>query len=319
MAAEPRLFAVLVTFDRPDSLAATMERLAAQTRPPDRLFVVDNGIEAPAEDVVSRYEGALTLEYLRAGDNRGPAGGFAMGMREAMRFAGDDDWVVLVDDDDPPYFDDAFADILTFGVEQMARDERTGAVGISGGRFDRRRGRVMRIGDEEIAGPVTVDHITGGGLPAYRVGALRSVGVMREDLFFGYEELDLGLRLVDAGYMLYADGEAWARRKADKRAKGLLPPEEVSAQRASSISLRVGATSWRRYYSLRNLILILRDRGHRTAALRVSLTRGLLKPILNLVTSPRAAGAQLALGARAVKDGWMSNTGRTVEPGAADG
>jgi rhamnopyranosyl-N-acetylglucosaminyl-diphospho-decaprenol beta-1,3/1,4-galactofuranosyltransferase len=316
-----RLFGVLVTFDRPQALVTTMGRLAAQTRKPDQLFVVDNGADAPADEVVSRYSASLDPVYLQPGENIGPAGGFALGMTKALEVADDDDWIVLLDDDDPPYFDNALEDAARFAVDQLARDQTTGAVGISGGRFDFGRGRVIRIGDSEIGGSVRVDHITGGGLPLYRAGALRSVGVMREDLFFGYEELELGLRLEAGGHSLYADGEAWRLRKADKRGKGLLPPEEVSARRASSTSLRVGVTSWRRYYSLRNLILILRDNGHSWAAARISLTRGLLKPILNLFTTPRTAAAQLALGARAVKDGWMRNTGRTLDPpsGASNG
>lgn len=310
----PRLFAVLVTFDRPQALATTLGRLAAQTRRPDRLYVIDNGVEHPAAEIVAGFGQALDPVYLRSGSNLGPAGGFALGMERALDMAADDDWIVLLDDDDPPYFDDALEGTVRFAVEQVERDPTTGAVGISGGRFDLRRGRVIRIGDADIHGPVMVDHITGGGLPTYRARAIRSVGAMREDLFFGYEELELGLRLVAGGWSLSADGSAWSRRKSDKRSKGLLPPEEVSVRRASTTSLRVGTTTWRRYYSLRNLILILRDNGHPLTALGVSLTRGLIKPMLNLVRAPRDARQQLALGTKAVKDGWMRNMGRTLEP-----
>jgi GT2 family glycosyltransferase len=236
-------------------------------------------------------------------------------MDHVLGSADDDDWIVLLDDDDPPYFDDALDGVTRFAAIQVNRDPSTGGVGISGGRFDSRKGRVVRVGDSEIHGPVPVDHVTGGGLPTYRVGAVRDVGVMRSDLFFGFEELEYGLRLVSRGYTLYADGEAWGRRKADKRERGLLPPEEVSASRAARTSVRVKSSpSWRRYYSLRNLIVILRDSGHGLAAARVSLLRGILKPLLNLVVTPRQAARQLVLGWRAVKDGWVGNMGRTVEP-----
>lgn len=315
MSESARLHGVLVTFDRPKALQRTMGRLLAQTRRPDTLLVVDNGVVEPAEAVAADFrERGLPVDYRASGDNIGPAGGFALGMADVLDTAGDDDWIVLLDDDDPPYFDDALEGAMVFASEQLQRDPRTGGVGISGGRFDLTRGRVVRIGDSEINGPVLVDHITGGGLPTYRVAAIRDVGVMRADLFFGFEELELGLRLTAGGYRLYADGEAWRNRKIDKRGKGLLPPEEVSAARASRTSVRVTPASWRRYYSLRNLILILRASGNRFAALRVSVSRGIGKPLVNLFVSPRTAATQLALGWRAVKDGWMGRTGRTFEP-----
>ncbi|HEU4895282.1 MAG TPA: glycosyltransferase [Acidimicrobiia bacterium] len=309
------LNAVLVTFDRPAELRATLEKVLRQSRRPDRLLVVDNGAAGGAGPTVTDFAGrGLAIELLDAPENLGPAGGFALGMTEILGTAGDGDWIVLLDDDDPPYFDDALERGLSFGVEQATLDPMTGAVGLSGGRFDPRRGRVVRVGDDEIDGAVLVDHITGGGLPLYRVGALRAAGVMRSELFFGYEELELGLRLTHMGYHIYADGDAWRERKTDKRAKGLLPPEEVSATRAARVSVGLGPTSWRRYYSLRNLIMILRETGHTMTAVKVSAARGVGKPLVNLFISPRDAWAQLRLGTRAVRDAWMGRAGRTVEP-----
>jgi GT2 family glycosyltransferase len=315
-----RIYGVLVTFERPETLAETLGRVSAQTRQFDRLIVVDNGMAQPAESVTKAHASSHRgVEYVSTQANIGPAGGFALGMRDILETASDDDWIFLLDDDDPPFFDDAIEGAARFALEQTARDQRTAGVGISGGRFDPRRGRVVRVGDDEIHGSVPVDHITGGGLPAYRVGSLREVGVMRPELFFGFEELDMGLRLTRAGYKLYADGDAWMERKSVKRQAGLLPPEEVSARRAASTSWRAGEPSWRRYYSLRNLIQILRESGHGLAAARVSLTRGVLKPLANLLVSPRRAIVSLRLGWRAVYDGWAGRTGRTLEPGTVGG
>lgn len=312
-----RAHGVLVTFDRPETLANTLDRLTAQTRQFDFLMVVDNGVISPAESVTKVHAPPVReLRYVRTGANIGPAGGFALGMREVLEFAADDDWVFLLDDDDPPFFDDAIERAFRFALEQTARDAKTAGVGISGGRFAPRRGRVIRVGDDEISGAVPIDHVTGGGLPAYRVGPLRQVGVMRPELFFGFEELDMGLRLTRAGFKMYADGEAWKERKEVKRRAGLLPPEQVSARRADSTAWRTADPSWRRYYSLRNLIQILRESGHGLVAARMSISRGLLKPMVNLLISPRSASASLKLGWLAVRDGWAGRTGRTLEPSA---
>jgi rhamnopyranosyl-N-acetylglucosaminyl-diphospho-decaprenol beta-1,3/1,4-galactofuranosyltransferase len=307
----PRFFGVLVTFNRFTELTTTLQRLEAQTRQLDRLLVVDNG--GGAENW-SALQG-LRAEYVDAGDNLGPAGGYALGMNLLLETASDDDWIFLFDDDDPPFFDDAIENAAGFALEMAASDPGVGAVGISGGRFDLGTGRVSRIGDAEIRGPVPVDHITGGGLPAYRVGAVREIGVFLPELFFGFEELEYGLRLTSAGHPLYADGTQWARRKAVKRDAGLLPSEEVSAARSSATSLKVSEPSWRRYYSLRNLIFILRRHQATGTALRVAVSRGILKPLANLVTSPGLAWANLGLNWRAIRDGWRGRMGRTVNPG----
>jgi glycosyltransferase involved in cell wall biosynthesis len=312
------LLGVLVTYRRPEALADTLGRIRAQTLRPDRLLVVDNGGGADVRDVVDRAAAAgLAAVYVDAGENLGPAGGFALGMEQLLADAGDDDWVFLFDDDDPPFFDDAIENAARFGAAMVATDSATGAVGISGGRFDIDRGRVLRIGDAEIHDAVPVDHITGGGLPAYRVAAIRQVGVFRRELFFGFEELEYGLRLTRAGFHLYADGEQWKHRKRVKREQGLLPSEEESANRAATPGLRLTSDSWRRYYSLRNLVFILREMGADAAAARVALGRGVLKPLANLPLSPRLGWRALRSGVGAALDGWRGRMGRSVEPEVA--
>ncbi|MGH8916369.1 MAG: glycosyltransferase [Acidimicrobiia bacterium] len=308
---DPHFFGVLVTYRRPGQLAVTLDRLQAQSRRLDRLLVIDNGSEPETRRAVERHD----AHYIDAGDNLGPAGGYALGMTQILESAGDDDWIFLFDDDDPPFFDDAVASAARFAIRMTGEDPMVGGVGISGGRFDFRSGRVVRIGDDEIHGVVPVDHITGGGLPAYRVGAIRQVGVFLPELFFGFEELEYGMRLSSGGHPLFADGEQWARRKSVKRDAGLLPAEEVSVTRSSATRVRVTEPSWRRYYSLRNTIYLLRKHHAGGAALRVALLRGILKPLANLLSSPRLAWANLALNWKAIRDGWTGRMGRTVSPG----
>jgi glycosyltransferase involved in cell wall biosynthesis len=310
---DPRLHGVLVTFRRPEDLKQTLRRLAAQTTPLESLIVVDNGSDPATRQALDAYPGPI--HYLDPGENVGPAGGYALGMNRLLETADDAEWIVLFDDDDPPFFDDALECAARFAGFMADSSPKVGGVGISGGRFDTGRGKVVRIGDAEITGSVPVDHITAGGLPAYRVGAVREVGVFLAELFFGFEELEYGLRLTAAGHPLFADGAQWARRKAVKRDAGLLPPEEVSAARAGKSAMQVGDPTWRRYYSLRNLIYLLRRQGAAWPALRVSLGRGISKPLVNLPLHPGPAWANLKMNSRAVRDAWLGRMGRTVTPG----
>jgi hypothetical protein len=54
--------------------------------------------------------------------------------------------------------------------------------------------------------------------------------------------------------------------------------------------------------------------GAGSAAFRVAVTRGLLKPLLNLPLNPRLGWHGLRMGARAAVDGWRGRLGRSVEP-----
>ncbi|MEX1124498.1 MAG: glycosyltransferase, partial [Acidimicrobiia bacterium] len=88
-----RLFGVLVTFRRPEELAKSLDKLLAQTRRLDRLLVIDNGSTPASEREVERYrrEGAEVV-YIDAGENIGPAEGYARGWLFDMGPATDDAW-----------------------------------------------------------------------------------------------------------------------------------------------------------------------------------------------------------------------------------
>ena len=138
----------------------------------------------------------------------------------------------------------------------------------------------------------------------YSVGAVRQTGVLLPELFFGLEELEYGLRLRRAGHSIYAHGPMWLE---ERKRNGNL-------QESGRPSWRVGDCSWRRYYSIRNLIVILRLAGRPGAALRITLLLGLGKPIANWFLDLLAGARYVLLGLRASVDAWTGKLGRTVDP-----
>lgn len=117
-----RVTAVLVAYNRRDLLRESLAALAAQSRPVDRLVVVDN-----ASDDGSAEAAAELLEHwgerarlLRLTTNTGGAGGFAAGIAAAVA-EDDTDWVWVMDDDTVPG-PDALA-------EALAAHERYAATG----------------------------------------------------------------------------------------------------------------------------------------------------------------------------------------------
>jgi glycosyltransferase involved in cell wall biosynthesis len=303
----PAVLGILVTYRRPAGLAQVLRALGEQRRPLDRLVVVDNdprpenrrAVEAHAAD-------GHPAVYVAVEENLGPAGGIAEGMRHHLVDARDDDWIVSFDDDDPPQRDSLLQDLEALALEMRGRDPRTGMVGTIGARFDWRRGRLTRLDDDELDGPVAVDYIGGNHFPFMSVGAIRNVGPFNPDLFFGLDDLDFGLRLRAAGYRIYVDGAAALRQRRRWGRLGIRVDP----------SLGLGEPTWRRYYSLRNAIFILRSHGRTASAVRVSAVNGLLKPVANLVREPKRAAHHLKVNWRALRDGWAGRLGRTIQPPA---
>lgn len=227
-----------------------------------------------------------------------------MGMRLALQSASDGDWIVLLDDDDPPRTDDMLDNLQGFATKMVGRDPSTGAVGTAGGRFDWRRGEIRRVVDDQLEGDVSVDYVGGSQFPFVRVEAVRAVGVFADELFFGFDDLEYGLRLRRAGYRIYCPGELWLKNRVAAGRLGL----------EGGPTRRLGPTDWRRYYALRNQIAILRRFGSRSTALRVTLVSGIAKPLVGLPRNPLLAIEHLLANGRAGWDGWRGRMGRRVEP-----
>lgn len=293
---QPRLHGVITTFRRTAELKRALRLLGNQKRILDRLVVVDNDPVPGNKVAVDSYRSrGFSLDYLAMEENLGPAGGIALAMERILGSAEDRDWVVLFDDDDPPTGPLTLSSLLLSAESIRTEDPRLGGVGLAGARIDWRRGRLRRV-EEGL-----VEYLWSDRYPLYSVGALRWVTEYPKELFFGFEELEFGLRLSDAGFAL---------RVVNPTALGLREDEG----RPSRPSFRLGPTDWRRYYSLRNFIHILRDRGHPMVAVKVSLIRGIGKPLANMVVSPRLAWRHLQANATAIRDGWLSRLGQVVEP-----
>jgi GT2 family glycosyltransferase len=93
-----RIVAVVVTWNRRDLLVESLHAVAAQTRPPDRVVVVDNASDDGTAELLA--EAFPELETVRTAHNIGGAGGFAVGLERAL--AHDCDAVWLMDDDTVP-------------------------------------------------------------------------------------------------------------------------------------------------------------------------------------------------------------------------
>lgn len=208
MAAQPGLVvAVLVTRDRLETLPRALAALAAQSRRPDHLLVVDNGAGEQVRALVERC--ALASTYLPSRRNLGGAGGFALGMLHALALGAD--WVWLADDDGFPADDSVLAQLLS-----TAQAHSLGLVSPV----------VVDVDDpQRLAFPLrrattwarTRDDVGTGLLPGiaalfngalFSAGALERVGVPDLRLFMRGDEVDMHRRVLRSGIAFGTDPAA---------------------------------------------------------------------------------------------------------------
>lgn len=289
------LHGVLVTFNRPAALRESLARIAAQDVALDRLVVVDNGSSAESGQVLE--DSPVQLEVVSPGENLGPAGGIALGMQRVLARAEPSDWIVLFDDDDPPPSPTTLSQLVALGEATAAREPSLAAVGLYGARFDPRRTRLLASSSLGGDNPVAVDYLASGWFPLYRVSALQRVGVFDERLFFGFDDLELGLRLRAAGFTLWADRDEGSRAGAG--APGTKPLVQAP---------------WRRYYGTRNLVYLARRYYGPRVAAQVAVAYGVVSPVRSLLRREERGGQRAWLSVKAVRDGYLGRLGRTVPP-----
>ncbi len=198
-AAGERVVAVVVTRHRRELLAESLAAIAAQTRRPDHVLVIDNGPDDSAADVVAAS--GLPATHLPSGRNLGGAGGFAYGMLHALAMGAD--WIWCADDDGRPADETVLATLLDAAqrhglaevsplVTDLADPDRLA--------FPLRRGLRWRRRRSDFAGLDLLPNYASLFIGAlFRAEALDVVGVPDYRLFFRGDETELHRRMLRAG------------------------------------------------------------------------------------------------------------------------
>ena len=191
------------------------------------------------------------IRYAALGENLGPSGGWAHAVDVAAPLRNlRGDWVLVIDDDDPIDAPGLIARLLDHAERQGSA---LAGIGLRGARWDRPRARLRRI--EPPEGEVErVDYLASNGAALYAWRAISATGFFNPELFFGFEDLDFGLRLTSAKWVLVVAPQPSLQSVADTA---------------------VDRTPWREYYKTRALVWIL---GHREGryAQGVTLLRSVL-------------------------------------------
>lgn len=97
--------AVVVTYNRKQLLTECLDALLTQTRPVDKIILIDNASTDGAPELLEErgYLANPVMDYVRLPENTGGAGGFYEGVKRGYQTGYD--WLWLMDDDGVPDID----------------------------------------------------------------------------------------------------------------------------------------------------------------------------------------------------------------------
>lgn len=290
------LAVAIPTFHRNQGLGDVLRSITDQTRWPERVVVIDNSGTDVAAALVRDFwvQVPMRVEYLPLTENSGPAGSFHVA---ADRLAEDGAEWMMCRGDDNPFRDPEAIDRMYQFAQDVAHRQPAG-IGTLGGWYDKRRGINLRTTVADLEGAATsleVDYIPGLGTPTYHLASLREAHANFEsNLFFGLEELHLGLQLRAAGKTLLVDPTQGPEVLAAANQASLGRTGRVEGRRTSE---------WRTYFSHRNRLLVARSYGTQLAASHLTI-RSLLQAARVGVRRERSSARAIAYG---VRDGLRSS------------
>jgi GT2 family glycosyltransferase len=296
-----RLGAFVLTYNRPEAVERSIRAIMSQTKPPDTLFIVDNGIPGPTAAVIELLNDDRVV-HEPTGSNLGSAGGTEYGFRLLLERGFD--LLYGGDDDNPPRTPDTFARLLDL-LERAGKN--VGGVGTVGARFDWHRGELKRFDDSELEGDLDVDFIGGDQRQLFTRAAIDKAGPPDGRLFFGYPDLEHCLRIRSAGFRLVIDSEIMQEYRQ-------LTGRTQMQQPRSAVPHRPVSAVWRNYYTTRNYIWMMREEFDRPNLARREALKSLGRSAACWRRGIAYGREFVPLQIRGVIDGYRGRLGPVVQP-----
>lgn len=265
---DPKVVAVVVTYNRRSLLASCIAALRAQDGGLHRILVVDNASTDGTCSFLAAaaLERGVPLEVLRLPHNLGGAGGFAAGMDAAV--AGGADWLWLMDDDSMPE-PGALPRLLDAAERLLVRDPLP--VGFLASRVLWRDGSRHRMNAPgcmsrrppapALRGLASADYASFVSLLVSREAVL-TCGLPISEFFIGSDDVEYTWRLTRAGFAGYEVAASRVRHLTECNAGMTLWDLQVTAADVDKWAIKV-----------RNLVAVNRRRpwGWVREALRLVL------------------------------------------------
>lgn len=215
----PTIGSVIVHYEAPDELELSVRSLQAGSRPPDRILIVDNSESASAREEAQALASELDVEYLGMKENVGFGAGCNVGVEHLV----DCNQILLLNQDAVVESDcleqlsaslDAHPSVAAINPRIEHANQR---VWFAGGTFTSSLARLTIPGQGEPSdhainrtGALTPTEWANGCALLLRRSAYVDQGGFDERFFMYWEDVDLSLRLIDAGWELGVDLAALA-------------------------------------------------------------------------------------------------------------
>ncbi len=197
---QPKIAAVVVTYNRRTLLEGCLDALLRQDRPLDEILVIDNAsTDDTAELLAKKYNGKVT--YVRLEENVGGAGGFYEGIR--LAYEKGHAWIWVMDDDVEPLADalrvlagsSAFSDPSVGFLASLVLDSNLKAQISPYRRFNWLMAACPAIDEGSLDRPLVPIEAAGflGGM--IRREAIDTVGLPLKDLFIYWDDTEFIYRI----------------------------------------------------------------------------------------------------------------------------
>lgn len=222
--------AIMVTYNRLDTLKTAIEHVLAQQVLPATLVIVDNNSTDGTKEYLRTLEEQESIKCIYLDRNTGSAGAIAGGMQYALHEGGYDYCWIL--DDDTFYKKNALEDLM----EYIALSDFS-LLGLKGAHI--RFGKKIPVNKDKKMQEADYAMIDGALI---KMDAMRKAGIVNEKFFMMCDDHEYCVRLKKNGFKV-----------------GVLQNDSDERLYLGGQSGFTKATLWRGYYSSRNHLLIIRQ------------------------------------------------------------
>lgn len=294
--------AVVVTYNRKSLLEQCLLGIGRQTRPVDTVLVIDNA----STDGTSRWLHEWLPATLPQGTvnqlttNRGGAGGFAEGLRQAVDRGAD--WIWMMDDDAVPH-PDALEQLMqiacdnanVYGSLATSGDETSWIMTLLG------TSRTITTRVHDIPTQAEVQMLPFLGFFIHR-SLVERIGVPDAGFFIAADDVEYCLRARKAGSKILVAGQSRIEHPKSRPYKVRLPGYTLTC---------LALPPWKRYYDTRNRLLIAR-RYYGLRFLTQTIPGSFVRLFAALIREPHKF-QQLYAWQKGMIDGCLGRTGKTYD------
>ena len=302
------IVAVIVTYNRKELLGENIRMLLRQTRPFDKIFIIDNCSTDGTADYLlyNVWKDCEPFVYIKTDSNIGGAGGFYSGTRAA--FDAGADWIVLMDDDgrmaDEHTLELLYASAIRFYNEGRGNKKLFLNTLVQQG--NQLSFKIRNMYTVEDAVSAADNGILEGEANPFN-GTMISkelvaeIGYPNKDFFIKGDEVNYKQRALDAGaYVATVVNSRYIHPRPETHERtvlGIKVPFFVEAP-------------WKEYYAARNFTYMYKAKGwYKAIAFELILVK-----VLAIFTMKCKKVSTLKMMFKGVYDGWKGKLGATVKP-----